>query len=160
MNAPTCMAQSMADIHTDRPLHEIADAHASSRVLSAATRQTFSDIGANNPVSADDREAAFFEAAASMSTRKGQSYARRVALGDLQRLRLAVMAGQPIARDRFYSTGLPVTVRVQPDGTVTLYVDVTEATAAVADADQPHAVEDSAIVAAAIDDRMFDLEIA
>jgi hypothetical protein len=156
MTYAATIAEGWETIRTDKPLAEIAQEQAASRVLSPATRDYFRylleeiDPGPDNVPTDADREAAFFEAAASFSTRKGQSYARRVALGDLARLRLAVVEGKPIPRARYYATGLPATVVVHPDGRVEVTVDLTEAAAAVADSDQPGAVEDSATVAAAV----------
>jgi hypothetical protein len=121
------VSEAWETIHTDRPLVSIANDHATSRVLSERTRTTFVFIRDGVTTSPDERADAFFEAAASMSTRLGQSYARRVALGDLHRLRKAVNDGLPIPRDVTYTVGLPVDVTLHPDGTVTLRVDVSEA---------------------------------
>jgi hypothetical protein len=156
-------AETIADgwdtIRTDRPLHEIATDQAKSRVLSPTTRAYFRNLvepglpPAEGGVhySALDREAAFFEAAASYSTRKGQSYARRVALGDLHRLHVAVQQGQTILGPRYYATALPCTVVVHPDGQVEVAVDLAEVTQAVADTPQPGAVEDSVTVGYRLD---------
>lgn len=162
--APT-VAEGWETIRTDRPLVEIAEEQADSRVLSTDTRAYFAHLvnpGAA-PVDGGEhygyaaRERAFFEAAASYSTRKGQSYARRVALGDLHRLHEAVMSGKPIPRTRYYATGLPATVSVAPDGKVTVHVDVTEASAAVADSAQPGALVDSLTVATAVTTHTADI---
>lgn len=159
--APT-IAEGWETIRTDRPLVDIVNDHATSRVLSETTRQTFRYIGDNVPVDPSEREAAFFEAAASMSTRKGQSYARRVALGDLARLRQAVVDGKPITRDHYYTVGLPVTLKVEPNGRVTAYVDISEAAdlngdEALNDAVRQH---DAELVGLAVDNRTLTLEIA
>jgi hypothetical protein len=127
MPKPATLAASFEQIHSNRPLYVIADEHATSRVLSDPTRTTFAHIGNGVTVTAEEREAAFFEAAASASTRLGQSYSRRIMLGDLNRLRVAVLTGQPIPRTRSYVVGLPVTVTLNTDGTVLLQVDVSEA---------------------------------
>jgi hypothetical protein len=149
-------AQTLHDIHTQRSLQAVAQDQASSRVLSQATRDYFATVARGVPFDdrTDDvvstRESAFFEAAASMSTRHGQSYSRRLALGDLQRLRMHLMSHLTIPTTRYYATGLPATVVVNADGTVEVCVDLTEAAAAVADTAQPGAIDDSAIVAAAV----------
>ena len=150
MTYAATIAEGWNDIHTDKPLAEIAAEQSSSRVLSQPTRDYFADLACGDPTDDTQRERAFFEAAASYSTRKGQSYARRVALGDLHRLHAAAIAGRPIPRDRYYATGLPVTIKVGADGVVSAHVDLTEAAAAVADSGQPGAVDDSAVVAASV----------
>ena len=151
MTYAATIAEGWNDVRTDRPLIEIAQDQAASRVLSPETRAYFADLAdGTTDGTPEQRERAFFEAAASYSTRKGQSYARRVALGDLHRLHAAAIAGRPIPRDRYYATGLPVTIKVGANGVVSAHVDLTEAAAAVADSGQPGAVDDSAVVAASV----------
>ena len=151
MTYAATIAEGWDTIRTDRPLYAIAMDQVTSRVLSDATRVYFSNlVNGTTSATAASREVAFFEAAASYSTRKGQSYARRVALGDLHRLHVAAMTGVTVRGPRYYTAGLPATVIVNPDGTVEVSVDLTEAASMVADTDQPGAVDDSAIVAAAV----------
>jgi len=150
--APT-VAEGWATIRTDRPLHDIAADQAASRVLSPATRAYFRDLTKDvtvNAYSPLDRERAYFEVAASMSTRLGQSYARRRALGDVHRLHEADIAGLPIA-PRGYTIGAPVGVTVNPDGTLELTVYLGEAAEGVADSfdDADDITPGEALVAAA-----------
>src|SRR6478735_10531020 len=137
MTYATTVAEGWATIRTDRPLHDIAADQAASRVLSPQTRAYFRALAApGDPVGGDftdlERERAYFEVAASMSTRLGQSYARRRALGDVHRLHEADIAGLPIA-PRGYTIGAPVGVTVNPDGTLEVTVYLGEAAEGVAD---------------------------
>jgi hypothetical protein len=81
---------------TKRPLREVAEIHAKSRVLSTTARGYFKMLANGSAPSAaaglldlSDVEvgAIFYEAAASCSTRFGQSMTRRYQIGDLDRLR-------------------------------------------------------------------------
>ena len=87
---------------TRATLHQVALSHANSRTLSLTTREYFrrileGDIDVNDGATLQGLEGAFFEAALSLSTRYGQSYARRCHGSDLTALREAVYAGQSIA---------------------------------------------------------------
>ena len=155
-------AQSMLDIHSHRALVEIARDQATSRTLSETTRRYFDDLADGTTDGTDEqRESAFFEAAASMATRYGQSYSRRIALGDLQRLRTAVMTGVSFA-ERAYTVGSPVGITVKPDGSIDVVVYLGEAGQGVADdvdydedtdtyVDNPHRATDAVRIAAAVE---------
>ena len=89
---------------TKATLREVAQSHARSRSLSEQSRGVFRDIVAGCTINDDnvelhreDAEAAFFEAAVSLSTRYGQSYARRCAGSDLHALRDHVLSGGSVA---------------------------------------------------------------
>lgn len=101
---------------TRATLQQVAQSHASSRALSATTRDVFRHIVEGHAwnltaaATIDLLNDAFFEAATSCATRAGQSYSRRVMCSDLMALRDAVLAGQSV---------LPVvstmTIKVQGD---------------------------------------------
>lgn len=117
-------------------LRNIALYHATSRVLSEPTKAYFAALAQRGevPTYTIDHSAAsdaYFEAAASCSTREGQSMARRYRLAELNMLRDADLTGQAIGPE-VHSYRVVVadevegtlTVTMDHDGTVSTMLDV------------------------------------
>ena len=103
-------------------LAAIAREHADSRVLSAPTRAYFDRLTRRGRVPVTEVEwaeasDAYFEAAASCATRGAQSFDRRHMLSDLDVLRTADLAGDPIGPEvRTY----PVVIAGEVEATLTV----------------------------------------
>lgn len=117
-------------------LADIANEHANSRVLSKPTKAYFARLaqrGRTDVTEVEWAEAAdaYFEAAASCSTRGAQSRERRLMAARLNRLRDADLAGEAIGPEvHSYSVVVAdevegtLTVTMDHDGTVSTLLDV------------------------------------
>ena len=111
-------AQSFAAMSSARPLLDVARDQVNCRTLSTGTRDYFrtlvTGIGTPDVAEPTSAEDAFFEAAASMVTRYGQSMSRRRAVADLARLRAAVSKGESLRTKRLVSITVTVAVDDAP----------------------------------------------